>query len=311
VVSASTGCNNAQIYVFTSDHLLLDAFAASGNPNIDMTMEALRGGNIAAALSQGGLSAHTIDLENQLFNAAIEGNRYMAASEQVNLDGPFEINTVVGGSSMQAVMSVGRAPDEYLWVQAGTGSTVTFDDKDIGEESSDRLIVLSVAWSRGALVTGLSGITYDVGAGPVAMTRAVQSAGGSQTHKAEIFYATIPTGLTADFEVSIGDVGGIILTAFRKTGLASNTPIETAVEDGTTSPTTTIDVTAGDFIVQSVMNRSFDLRVSEPDLRLVGRIGLLGLTGCSLIGIADSTDATYPVGITTSQAVKVAVATWA
>lgn len=98
----------------------------------------------------------------------------------------------------------GNPPNQHP-AHGSSGSTATFSSVNIGTPSSDRIVVVAVALDA-------SGVPVSVTIGGTSATKAsinANGSGGGGTRTASLWYASIPTGSTANIVVDQGGTYGI------------------------------------------------------------------------------------------------------
>ncbi|HUO50194.1 MAG TPA: fibronectin type III domain-containing protein, partial [Candidatus Paceibacterota bacterium] len=124
-----------------------------------------------------------------------------------------------GGTGTVSFTPTANPPIQFLNF---AGPPVTFSNVNIGTPAANRIVVVGVDNNSGNNDGGTTAVTI----GGVSATKAVTSATGSDY--ASIWYATVPTGSTANIVVTTGSSGGIenmgILVG-TITGSSSPTPV--------------------------------------------------------------------------------------
>jgi hypothetical protein len=139
------------------------------------------------------------------------------------------------GAAASAVMTFRSGPA----AQAGA-SEMTFASVPIGDAAADRLVVVGLQATH---TTGVP-ITLTIGGVSATSAVAVVDVGGSDS-RVQLFYATVPTGTTADVVaastfISVMQIAVYTLTGVSATPTATGTTAYNTINPGTMSVNATV-----------------------------------------------------------------------
>jgi hypothetical protein len=122
-------------------------------------------------------------------------------------------------------------------------TTLNFSAIDIGAESSDRLVVVFIAW-KGTSSGDISGVTCNT----VAMTEATKDYFSTNSDGCAIYYLNVATGTTATIAATFGaSVDDARVSVYTLHGLNSFTPQDTGynTNHSGSNPSTTLTYSPG------------------------------------------------------------------